>query len=625
MIYFDLETTNKRYGTALDATNRVVMVSWCVDDGPIKNHTGDIVDASEFWQDLREQKSACAFNAKFEMHWLKRLGFDIDEKHWHDPMLAEKVIRGNQQLPMNMDAVAGRYGFDTKDPMIDAMMKAGVCPSEMPQKRLRARCNRDVRVLRDLHATLLSKLQEREQLHLYRNRCDFAVVLTHIEANGMVLDQDRVMEHYDKYALELSQLKAELDELTGGINLNSPDQKAHFLYGTLGFPEKRGPGGKPLRNKPSKQFPNGRPKTDKQTIQWLSTQAETDDQKRFVELQTKYAKANAALSKNLEFFRGVCLEYGGRFHAQFNQTVAATHRLTSSGMPLVFKCYGEKSKSVQFQNMPREFKDCFKAPYDDYYIVEVDAMQLEFRVAAYVGDDKQARADVADPDFDAHCRSASVMNNIHYDDFLRSFRAGRSKFKAMRQAAKADTFKPLYGGTKGTPEQERYYQSFAERYSDLVRQQESWLAEVQRTGSFRTPWGMEFTFDTYTNRNGVAINSKTHKPVGPQVYNYPVQNLATAEIVPIAIVSLYKRCKEGRVDVKFVNTVHDSIICYVHKDNIASFLNCASKAFTSDVYEHLSFMYGIEFDVPLGMEAVYGSHWSKGTEYIHDDVEAANG
>ena len=124
-------------------------------------------------------------------------------------------------------------------------------------------------------------------------------------------------------------------------------------------------------------------------------------------------------------------------------------------------------------------------------------------------------------------------------------------------------------------------------------------------------------------KNGVAFNRKTHKPVGPQVYNYPVQNLATAEIVPIAIVSLYKRCKAWGLDVKFVNTIHDSVICYVKNDEetISRFRMSAEAAFTHDVYENLSMFYGIEFDVPLGMEMVIGDHWNTGTEYVYDDVD----
>ena len=143
------------------------------------------------------------------------------------------------------------------------------------------------------------------------------------------------------------------------------------------------------------------------------------------------------------------------------------------------------------------------------------------------------------------------------------------------------------------------------------------------TGGLNTAWGMRFRWDIYMNSRGVAMNKKTNKPVGPQVYNYPVQNLATAEIVPIAIVALYKRCKYENIDVKFVNTLQDSVICYVKDDNntIGAFTRGAEWDFTIAVYEHLRMFYNIEFDVPLGMEMVIGDHWNTGTEHVYDDVD----
>lgn len=615
MLILDFETTNYSYGSALDERNRILMVCWAEDDGPVHRFAGDIIRAREFWKALERNKHVCAFYCKFEMHWLKRLGFDVDSKIWHDPMLAEKVLLGNEQLPMNLGAVSERYGFDTKDPMIDSMMKAGVCPSDMPQKRLMARCVRDVRTTRQIMRKQIKRLKERDQIHLYRNRCDFSVVLTHIEANGMHLDAKCVYHEFSRYSLVCASLQIEIDKITGGINVKSPKQKAEFLYDTLTFPERKGAGGKPLRT------PAGNRRTDNDTMTWLASQAKTKKQKLFVEKAKALSKASAALSKNLEFFKGVCDERDGTFHAQFNQTVAATHRLTSSGLPIQFAAY-DKPKSVQFQNMPREFKSCFDAP-EGYVIAEVDAMQLEFRVAAFLGQDKQAMLDIDDPDFDAHCRTAAIMNGINYEEFLENYRNGAKQFKEMRQQAKPDTFKPLYGGTKGTPEQERYYELFRARYSGITAEQENWLAEVMATGGLKTAWGMHFRWDVYTNSRGVAMNKKTNKPVGPQVANYPVQNLATAEIVPIAIVALYKQCKELEVDVKFVNTVHDSIIVYVRDDDaqIAVFRQAAEWAFTTAVYEHLELFYGIDFNVPLGMEMVVGKHWNEGTETKYDDVE----
>ena len=46
----------------------------------------------------------------------------------------------------------------------------------------------------------------------------------------------------------------------------------------------------------------------------------------------------------------------------------------------------------------------------------------------------------------------------------------------------------------------------------------------------------------------------------------------------------------------------------------------AGKAFTTDVYEHLELLYGLKFDVPLGIEMVFGDYWGEGEEWVYDDV-----
>ena len=164
MLTFDFETTNLRKGSALEPDNRIVMVAWQHDDGEgwchsrVQTHVGDILDARAFWRALEQHDELCCYNVKFGQHWLKRLGFDIDSKTWHDPMLAEKVLLGNVKKPMDLGSVCARYGFDVKDPVIDGLMKGGVCPTEMPQRRLLARCVRDVRTTRSLHYALRSKL-----------------------------------------------------------------------------------------------------------------------------------------------------------------------------------------------------------------------------------------------------------------------------------------------------------------------------------------------------------------------------------------------------------------------------------------------------------------------------------
>jgi DNA polymerase I-like protein with 3'-5' exonuclease and polymerase domains len=263
-------------------------------------------------------------------------------------------------------------------------------------------------------------------------------------------------------------------------------------------------------------------------------------------------------------------------------------------------------------------------------MVEADGSQLEFRVAAFLGQDKQAMADIVDPDFDAHVTSASAMFEKDYAELLAAYRAGYKTAGALRTEAKKHTFAPLYGASKGTDETERWYALFVERYAELRATQESWLAEVlaDRDGALRTDWGMTFYWD-YTlesrqnGRTTIALDRATKRPIKQSVFNYPVQSLARAEIIPIALVALFRRCKRRAIRVIFVNTVHDSVVCEVHKEDIEAFIAEVKPAFTTDVFRYLAKFYKLEFNVPLGCEVKWGTHWGEGEEVKYDATPAS--
>jgi DNA polymerase I-like protein with 3'-5' exonuclease and polymerase domains len=656
-LIFDLETTNIDYGDPRRPDNWVVMVSWQLGwKGKVHDHYGAIMDCRAFWEALEEADYVIAQNIKFECGWLLRLGYDPTDLLWYDTMLGEKVRMGNrmgQERRVGLDATARRYGYKGKETRVDAQMKAGVCPSDIDSRFLRARCRRDVKTTAQVARKQMRHLHKTGRLHLALTRSLFAPILADYERQGMCLSKERVYEEYAKYSAKRAEVQEQLDKFTGSINLNSSDQLAHFLYGgglvevktkvevgtykngnpkfkveidyepddakTLGFPEMTDGRGRPRRNAKTKRWPEGKPKTDKNTIEWLKARARTKAQIEFFRLLGEYSQVNAALVKNLEFFKGVVDERDqGIFFGQFRQDTTATHRLSGRGMPQEFEQF-EKPKSVQFQNMPRVFKRLFKSRDPDYDLVETDGSQLEFRVAAFLGQDGQAMDDIQNPDFDAHVTSASVMAAYDYAELLAAYRSGDKEAKALRQDAKSETFKPLYGGQKGTPEQERWYKEFQRRYSELYEVQNGWVDEVLGNGYMTTPWGMRFYFDFYLHgRSGVPMDSKKHKSIVPSVFNYPVQSLATAEIIPIAAVYLYHRVKAEGLRVRFVNTVHDSVIAEVHKEDLEAYKRVAQIAFTSDVYRYLSKVYNITFNVPLGCETGWGEHWSEGEEEAYE-------
>jgi DNA polymerase-1 len=447
-------------------------------------------------------------------------------------------------------------------------------------------------------------------LPLQYTRCLLTPVLVDIEGEGMCLDEEAVNAEYVEAKQLFAKLQTEMDALTGGINWRSTKQVAEYLYDTLGFPEPT------KRGKPDRT-PDGKRKTAKKVLEALK--ATTPEQKEFLRLRSEIGKVNALLTKNLEFFQGVCKEYGGVFHAEIHQTATATHRLSSTGIPLQFQTVvdsetGSKERSVQFQNTPRTLKRLFKAKRQGFLMAEPDGSQLEWRVAAFLSQDPVAIKGIEE-DEDVHSFTASKLFNKTIEEVLENVKACKAgKKDSWRQLAKPNTFKPVYGGSKGTPGEERYFAAFREKYPTLAATQADWVNAACKDKELTTAWGLKYYFPT------ARMSDTGYANITSTVYNYPVQALATAEIIPIALVYLWHRIAlEGLTEkIVIVNTVHDSAPCEVHPKHTEDFIRLAKQSFTHDVYGYLRSVYGIEFNVPLGVGCKIGQRWGVGDEVSYN-------
>lgn len=605
----DFETTNLEKGSALNPNNRLVCAAWATSwqNGRVDYHYGDEFSQKDLLRDIGILKANKGFlvahNVKFELHWLARMGVDLYDVLSYDTMLGDYTLGGNrwQYQHLKLDTLNKKYGGSGKASLVDALIKGGVCPSQIREDLLRARVQKDIKDTYLVFKGQLHELQLRGQLPVAFTRNVVTPCLTWIETRGIGLNKQRVYEEYERSYLRMQELNAELDKMTGGINWRSSQQKARFLYGKKSHPEEalRGPGlgfeelrkgRKKLRNKSSKAFPDGAPKTDDKTLAKLK--AKTKRQEKFLGILKEAGKVNAQLTKTLQFFKGVVDEYDGQFYGAFNQYNTQTHRLSSSGRRLFMEQF-EAEKSAQFQNMPRQFKDLMQPKVPGRKMGEVDGSQLEFRVAAFVGQDSQAIADIRN-DVDVHRFSASVLNGVPELEVT----------KLQRQDAKADTFKPLYGGQSGTEAQQAYYKAFREKYHQLYEEQKRWTYEVLRNKKLRIATGLEFHWpSTRQSMDGYIDNT-------PSIFNYPIQNLATAEIIPVALVYLWQRLRANGSGIEIVNTVHDSAIAEIPEGEEATWLRLSLQTFTVDVYHYLSAVYGIEFNVPLGAGITIGERWS---------------
>lgn len=601
-LVLDFETDNEDKGSPLNENNDIVCASW-----QVVNQFGEVVktahilggvyDMGPLLDDIARVKFVVAMNAKFELGWLKRCGMELRDILVYDPMLAQWVLDGNRNLPRSLNALAKRYGTATKLDFVGQMFDADVATRDIKTKWLLDYCDNDVDVLRQVVFRQWAVVESRQVWHLVHVRNLTCSVLADIEFEGMTLDPEKVEVAYNEAVARVEELGIELAKMTGGINLGSPKQLAVYLYQTLGMEEPKDYRGKPVRT------PKGEPTANSKAMAMLKPK--TPEQVEFLKLYKEYNKASSLLEKNLEYFKLTCEQRGCKFHGQFKQNVADTHRLASGGIPILFKGK-KKTKSVQLQNIPREFKPLFISGDPDWVVMEVDGSQLEFRVAIDMGHDTVGLKEIEDG-VDVHSFTAKVLDE-HGDPLIRSF----EKFKDKRQNSKQYTFKPLYGGGKGSPAVEAYCEYFKDKYSELSQVQRNWALTTADQGWYTTPYGMTFYFpDTKVQKSGYITNTTN-------IYNYPVQGFATGEIIPIALIYFWHKTRNLALHI--FSTVHDSIVSKVHKDAVKGVMEIAKECLTTDVYRFLDVVYNYKFVVPLGLGVKAGDCWGdeKAVEYKWD-------
>lgn len=592
-LVLDLETTMRGDGKSPDATweqNDIVSAVWVHGDGKRGDEKyvyGGIHDMGELIQDCYEVDYVVAQNGKFDFKWLIRAGIDPAKILLADTMLGEYCLTGNLKAgkhgALTLDALCREYLGVHKEPLVDKLMKGGVCPSLIPESMLQRRNKSDVFQTRNLWLKMRDRLFDEDVIHLFYVRCLFSLPLADIELRGVHLDKERVVEEHEQAARKLADIEAKLNVMIEGRNPRSPKQMQEFIYDVLKF--------KPLKKRGVEWRPTGE--------EILSFDAKTKRQREFLELKKEFAQLNADLSKNLDYFYGVVTEREDcLFYAQFNQAQTVTHRLSSSGISVKFKMF-PKAKSIQLQNSPRKYKPLYSPRKPGWFVVEMDGAQIEFRVAGFIGQDRRICQDIVDG-VDVHRFTASVLNHCSEDDVT----------KDLRTAAKPDTFKPLYGGQYGTEDQMRYYAAFREKYPGITKAQLRWETKVLREKKITHESGITFHYPN------CSMSNSGYNADFPSICNYPVQNLATGEIIPIAITALWHVMRALNMQAFLVNTIHDSGIAEAPEEELEELFNISRWAFLWWVYEFLDVVYGLQFNVPLGVGYQAGHHWSEGKQTL---------
>jgi DNA polymerase-1 len=509
-------------------------------------------------------------NIKFDLGFMcgngiKTKGVDFDT------MIAAYLINpGSRQY--SLDAVTfAEFGFEkiSKDDLLGRGRERITFP-EVPIEKLSLYSCEDADFTNRLVAKLAKELKKEKTEKLFREiEMPLVPVLCEMEIDGVKLDVKYLAELAVSTHKKINKLEKKIHELAGmDFNIKSTQQLAEVLFEKLEL----------------STAGIGKTKTG------ISTGADEleklKDQHPIIKLIMEYREFTKLASTYIDSLPKQVNQKTGRLHTSFNQTIAATGRLSSI--------------EPNLQNIPvrtelgREIRSAFVADRG-YKLVSLDYSQIELRLAAHFSADKKM-IETFKKGEDIHRATAAAINEV----------ALEAVTPQMRREAKATNFGILYGqgphGLSATADipymkAKEFIDHYFEVYKGVKKYIEETVEEAKQKGFVETLYGRR--------RYLPEINSSVmqiRKAAERMAVNTPLQGTA-ADLIKVAMIEIAKVIKDkyNKDEVKMILQVHDELLFEI-KDSLAE---KAAKEF-KDIMEQ-----GIKLKVPVEVDIKIGKNWGE--------------
>lgn len=355
-------------------------------------------------------------------------------------------------------------------------------------------------------------------------------VLAGMQVAGMKVEKSLLLDYGKELQEKIDTLAKEIFELAGEeVNLKSPKQLGELLFDKLGLPA-------------SKKTHRGYA-TDADTLEGLRDKHPIIDKileyKQYIKLKSTY----------VDGLEGVINPTTGRIHSNFNQTITATGRLSST--------------EPNLQNIPvrmeagKKIRKMF-VPSEGYVYIDADYSQIELRVLADMSNDA-VMIDAFNNDEDIHTTTASQIFHIAKEDVT----------PELRLRAKAVNFGIVYGQSEftlgqdlGIPRKEakEYIDMYFEHFSGIKDYMKNSINFAKEKGYVETLF--------YRRRYVPEVKSSNFnlRSFGERIaMNMPIQGSA-ADIIKIAMVEVYRKL-EGKKS-KLILQVHDELLVETAEDEV---------------------------------------------------------
>jgi DNA polymerase I len=516
---------------------------------------------------LLENKSIAkaAHNAKYDIIVLSHYGITIRGLLF-DTMVASYLLNpsGRQH---NLDALA-LANFNIKKIPTSAIIGKGVkqiTMADAPIEQVSEYACEDADVTWQLWETFEPRINDLDLKPLLdKVEMPLIDVLLVVEKNGVAVDELYLAHMSKELETDLGVLEKEIYKSADKkFNINSPKQLGVILFEELKLPVIR-------KTKTGYS-------TDVSVLEELASQHELPkkilDFRQLAKLKSTYVDALPRLINPRTH----------RLHTSYNQTVAATGRLSSSDPNL--------------QNIPirtqlgRRIRAAFIPTDDQHTIVDADYSQIELRIMAHLSGDATL-SNAFTKEEDVHTSTAALVFNVDIADVTSD----------QRRKAKEVNFGIMYGmGAFGLSqrigisqdEATQFIEAYFASYPGVQKFMVDIVHQTREQGYVTTLLNRRRYIPEINSDNRRVRDFAERTAI-----NTPIQGSA-ADMIKVAMINIHERMQNEGLRSKMILQVHDELVFDVQNTEIEAMKKLVREEMES----------AIKLDVPIKVEMGIGANW----------------
>lgn len=509
-------------------------------------------------------------NLKFDWRVLKNQNIELKGIAF-DTMVASYLLNPSNRQH-NLDSlVFSELGFEkiNKNNLADSQPKQLTLDfKELDPDKLSLYACEDADFSNRLVNILKKKIQTENLIDLLNKiEIPLITVLGKMENSGIGFSSKPIVNLNKIVSTKLNKLEKDIYRLAKTkFNINSPKQLQGILFDKLEIPTEG-----------IKKTKTGFSTAEEELVKLFELHP-------IISLIQSYRELNKLQTTYLNALPTMINSKTKRIHSNFNQTITATGRLSST--------------EPNLQNIPtktdegRKIREAFVAK-KDYQLVGFDYSQIELRLAAHMSNDKKMIAAFKNNE-DIHSTTAAEINGVKLDKVS----------KNMRREAKAVNFGILYGqGPHGLSQSasipywqaNEFIKKYFTIYPGIKRMVDKFVKEAQKNGYAITLFGRKRPLPEI-NSNIVPVRKGAER----MAINTPIQGTA-ADLIKMAMVKVNELIADQEKEIKMILQVHDELIFEIKKDKIPFYSKKIKK-----IMEEV-----IKLKTPIIVDQSQGNNWGE--------------